>query len=191
MNELIAPILNALDNCFNQKSSFTEHDLITSLAEQDIEPFNKLNLKHNKDLFSAHFLTRHALYTLQNRYLKNQSYYLSISITKIERLTYCAGEQALQEEDQIKTYYLDFKHYLETDEDEINDLLTSFWEKYLASEHRVEAFEVLGLESDVSHATIKKRYRELAQKHHPDKGGDPEYFQSITEAKQTLDKLFS
>jgi len=47
-------------------------------------------------------------------------------------------------------------------------------------------YEVLGVQKDASQDEIKKVYRKLAVKHHPDKGGDPEKFKNITEAYNTL-----
>ena len=47
-------------------------------------------------------------------------------------------------------------------------------------------YEALGVQKDASQDEIKKAYRKLAVKHHPDKGGDPERFKSITEAYNTL-----
>jgi DnaJ-class molecular chaperone len=45
---------------------------------------------------------------------------------------------------------------------------------------------VLGVQKDASQDEIKKVYRKLAVKHHPDKGGDPEQFKKITEAYTIL-----
>lgn len=47
-------------------------------------------------------------------------------------------------------------------------------------------YEILGLEKGASDAEIKKAYRKLAMKHHPDKGGDPEHFKKIQNAYDTL-----
>ena len=44
----------------------------------------------------------------------------------------------------------------------------------------------LGLERDADEAAIKKSYRKLALKHHPDKGGDPEKFKLYAEAYAVL-----
>ena len=40
-------------------------------------------------------------------------------------------------------------------------------------------YEVLGVEKTADPESIKKKYRKLAIKHHPDKGGDPEKFKEI------------
>lgn len=44
--------------------------------------------------------------------------------------------------------------------------------------------DVLGLGGTVSQGDIEKRYRELAQVNHPDKGGDPALFREITVARE-------
>jgi len=47
-------------------------------------------------------------------------------------------------------------------------------------------YEILGVEKDASESEIKKAYRKLAMKHHPDKGGDPDTFKKMTEAHTIL-----
>eukprot|EP00392_Amoebophrya_sp_AT5.2_P003878 g3883.t1 len=50
-----------------------------------------------------------------------------------------------------------------------------------------EAFyKTLELDKNATPADIKKAYRKLAIKHHPDKGGDPETFKEITKAYEVL-----
>ena len=55
-------------------------------------------------------------------------------------------------------------------------------------------YKILNLNKDCSQEDIKKNYKILAMKHHPDKGGDSEIFKDISEAYQILidkDKKFN
>jgi DnaJ family protein A protein 2 len=47
-------------------------------------------------------------------------------------------------------------------------------------------YKLLEVDKDSTEAEIKKAYRKLAVKHHPDKGGDPEKFKEITRAYEVL-----
>lgn len=47
-------------------------------------------------------------------------------------------------------------------------------------------YETLGVDKKATQDDIKKAFRKLAQKHHPDKGGDEAKFKEITEAYSTL-----
>merc|ERR1719378_1923463 len=47
-------------------------------------------------------------------------------------------------------------------------------------------YEVLGVEKKATPAEIKKAFRKLALKEHPDKGGDPEKFKKIQAAYEVL-----
>ena len=47
-------------------------------------------------------------------------------------------------------------------------------------------YDILGVKRDASQDDIKKAFRKLAQKYHPDAGGDPEKFKEVSEAYTTL-----
>jgi molecular chaperone DnaJ len=47
-------------------------------------------------------------------------------------------------------------------------------------------YDVLGVKKDASEDEIKKAFRRLARKHHPDAGGDEERFKEINEAYEVL-----
>ena len=47
-------------------------------------------------------------------------------------------------------------------------------------------YNILGVSEDAKPAAIKKAYRKLAMKHHPDKGGDEKQFKQINEANEIL-----
>lgn len=49
-----------------------------------------------------------------------------------------------------------------------------------------DLYKNLGLNKDATKKEIKKAYRELSKKHHPDKGGDEEEFKKISKAYKVL-----
>jgi len=49
-----------------------------------------------------------------------------------------------------------------------------------------EFYEILGVSKQATEQEIKKAYRKLALKNHPDKGGDPELFKKMTVAYEVL-----
>jgi len=200
LNKITQTIVAFLD----QKNPCTEHEILNKLKTDKIAPFDQLNLQQSKDLFCAHFLTMHALYNLQNEYLSKQQYCLDIQSIKVERHPYfsknsindLASENSLSKSldsltkhDPLKEYYLNISHYFETSEDEVNELLKSFWKKYLAQDDKQQALSTLALPANSNYETIKKQYRLLAQKHHPDKGGCGKYFAKVNAAKSILDAL--
>lgn len=50
----------------------------------------------------------------------------------------------------------------------------------------MDHYNTLGISRDADQETIKAAFRKLAMKHHPDRGGDPNQFQKINEAYETL-----
>ena len=51
-----------------------------------------------------------------------------------------------------------------------------------------DPWETLGVSRDADENTVKKAYKKLAMKHHPDKGGDPEKFKHIQSAYDRITK---
>jgi len=51
---------------------------------------------------------------------------------------------------------------------------------------KIDYYKVLEINKQSSLEEIKKAYKKLAVKHHPDKGGNPEHFKNISEAYQVL-----
>src|SRR3990172_9917075 len=47
-------------------------------------------------------------------------------------------------------------------------------------------YQILGIPKDASNQDIRKAYKELAKKHHPDKGGDQEKFKELSQAYEVL-----
>lgn len=198
LNPNITLILDELDHFLTRNPITSEHQIIKHLQDKKITPFECFNLANTKDLFSAHFLCMHALYHLKNNYQRAQTFTLIIQSVRIQRIaldntasTNNDVKTALETSDPLESYYLNAKHYFETQEEEITDLLKSFWQKYLAQDNKKEALDVLALPSNADARMIKVQYLRLVQKHHPDKGGCVERFREICAAKAVLDKLFN
>mgnify|MGYP006143014203 CR=1 FL=1 len=196
LNPYLTPIVHELDQFLNCFSLSSEHQIIKHLQDNKIPPFDHFSLARPKDLFSAHFLCMHALYHLKNQYQHAKNFKLIIQSVRIQRIP--LSEQipvneelktVLETTDPLESYYLNPKHYFETQEDEINDMLKSFWQKYIAQDNKKEALETLNLPTNADAKMIKAQYRHLAQKHHPDKGGCAEMFTKIRQAKTVLDKI--
>ena len=50
-------------------------------------------------------------------------------------------------------------------------------------------YKILGVSKDATQEDIKKAYRRLAHKHHPDKGGSGDMFKEVSEAYQILSDI--
>ena len=55
-----------------------------------------------------------------------------------------------------------------------------------SAEPDTELYDVLGVPKDVDAKTLKKAYRKLALKHHPDRGGDADTFKKMSVAYEVL-----
>ena len=197
LNPYLAPILKELKYLLSLSPQIDEHQIIKHLQNTNTPPFDTFLLSHSKDLFSAHFLCMHALYQLKKQFEQERIYSLIIQSVRIERIEFPSNRiqaESTQDfpevTDTLEAYYLNPKHYFETQENEINDMLKSFWKKYLAQDQKQEALHILSLPPEADPKMIKDQYRRLAQKHHPDKGGCAEMFNKIHEAKLMLDNSY-
>jgi len=169
----------------NQTDGIGEYDLMQNLKSQGFFDFlSQPALPY--ELFHAHFILFHALYLLRDSFLENKSYLLLIHTLKIELLPYNKGETSIQETNNLRDYYLDFANLEKTSEEDIYDMLASFWIKFNNFDNREAALAELGLKDPVNDKTIKKEYRRLVMQHHPDRGGDTDKLQKLNDALASL-----
>lgn len=196
LNPYLAPILSSIDEFLNHFPLTSEHALIKHLQQSAIPPFDLFSLSQAKDLFNAHFLCMHALYHLKHQYAAQKTYHLHIHAIQIERVEFVSANSVANSHsgiinsDPLEAYYLNPKHYFETQEEDIQTMLKSFWEKYLAQDEKYSSLQILELPEDADTKMVQQQYRRLAQKHHPDKGGCAIRFNEIRQAKAVLDKCF-
>ncbi|MDG6777699.1 DNA-J related domain-containing protein [Thiomicrorhabdus sp. zzn3] len=200
---------------------WTEYQLMKVLSGQDEEqvvadrifPEFTPNLD-SLEMFRSHFLLFHVLYRLQDQWLKagqgrlhihTLGIYLQSETDKREGAESEANAEASQhtagliQQDPLKSYYLDYDEFLNTQQADVIALLDAFWERMddkgrfevngRSREQSIQqALNTLDLsqEEAVSAESVNVRFRHLCQRHHPDKGGDAQRFRAICEAREVL-----
>jgi hypothetical protein len=167
-------VMNAL---YRLDKSFQKEHL------QNLEPKNKepqTNQTNTHEVFTHQKrIEIHALKVKLHCFEISNTPNNSTQITSENTLAFIKDQQALE------SYYLDWQNFDQSEED-VNELLNSFWERLVLEEHQPQDLKILNLTSPVTRAAIKQSYRKLSQQHHPDKGGDPEVFMEIQQAAERL-----
>lgn len=107
---------------------------------------------------------------------------IEIVETLLEKLESIKNKREKQEEERRRKEYEEYRDR----QQRFRSNFYSFYSELLGLSFTnvpTQSFELLGLSSNCSEEDIKKSYRTLSLKHHPDKGGDKEKFIEITEAK--------
>ena len=182
-NPLLAPLLTLLQEA---AASYKVHELLAALRQQGAIP--TLAGDEQLQLFRVNFLIMNALYQLQAE-LYEEGWWLVISTLDI-RLEPLVGSSeanhgfALGE--NLRSYYLDWQVFWQTDRAEVEALLNRFWRAYDGEGHKAEALALFELNEGTSQEAIRRRWRELALQHHPDRGGNAETFIRIRWAWEVL-----
>ncbi len=161
----------------------SEHALILALEDDPL--IRKEALSDTLSLFQAHFLLFHHLYRLGEQ-LRGESR-LKIHCLKIVLGPWEGENTALPETgDPLRDYYLDLDNLAATGREDVEALLAAFWERFVGQDELAAALQTLGLDRGADYLAAKRRYRELAMRHHPDRGGDHETLQAINAAMAVL-----
>ena len=72
----------------------------------------------------------------------------------------------------------------------LKQLLQSFWTRLHAGTERQAALELFGLGDAADYPAIRRRYRQLVSRHHPDRGGSTTRLQSINTAMEILERYY-
>lgn len=169
----------------------SEYEFIKTLQKQEIVGFPDVPLSDLLALFKMHYLLHHVLYRLRQQLWQQQQAHLLIDPLATRLLPYQAQQSGIGEYDALSNYYDDLSHIETVKVEEVADLLAQFWQRVNAKDERQDALRVLSLEEPVNYATIKHRYRQLVQQHHPDKGGDKEMLQTLNHALSVLEQYYA
>lgn len=179
-----------------------EYDIIRHLQEIQRLPLSALS--GSLSMFRCHFLVFNALHRIKQAWQnKNEiKTRLEISSLRISVHAYNKNEFMPHESQQRETtqfdplslFYLDLKQLNQTTETDIHKLLDQFWLRYtsgaLDSKEKQQALKVLELNDGVDFNVIKKQYRRLAMRHHPDRGGDKNKLIAINQAMECLESYY-
>lgn len=149
-------------------------------------------LRDPLSLFQLHFLLFHGLYRLSDALLDSRRE-LSIEALCIRLQPRQVKEPGMQINDPLRNYYLDWNQWLKTNADDVTRLLDDFWRgrHQPVTEAQIQwARGILGVPEEVGMATIKRCYRRLMMRHHPDRGGDTERGAAINEAYLILNRYY-
>ena len=169
----------------------SEYSFIKHLQKQEITGFPDVPLSDLLALFKMHYLLHHVLYRLRHSLWQQQQAHLLIDPLATRLFPYQAQQSGIGEYDAISSYYDDLSRIETVKVEEVTSLLAQFWQRVNAKDDRHDALQVLSLEEPVDYTTIKHRYRQLVQQHHPDKGGDKEMLQTLNHALSVLEQYYA
>ncbi len=164
----------------------SEHALLCALRADARGACLRGSLQDPLTLFRSHFVLFHTLYRLRERCWAAASAHLEVGPLRIALEAYRRGAAALVRRDPLRDYYLDRANLERLGAAEVQALLADFWTRLQRREGRAEALAVLGLEDPVDAPAIKRRYRRLAMRHHPDRGGSTRALQRLNAAMRQL-----
>ena len=208
MNDHLEPEMDLAEQIFvllrEQPEGCSEYQLIQQLKARHSTHIPNLPLLDKLVLFRTHFLVFNALYQLRDQLWGESRYNLQISPLNVQLQPYVPGASGVAENDPLRDYYLDMSNLRDTDEQEVERLLASFWSRmrgdYLGErnetwdpEQKRAALELFELDQEtpsLSLQTIKRRYRQLVSIHHPDRGGSTTRLQSINLAMEILQRYY-
>ncbi|MBK1650651.1 DNA-J related domain-containing protein [Halorhodospira halochloris] len=172
-----------------------EMTLMDELDAAGLELFAKQWRHQPERLFRAHFILFHALYRLRPD-LAAQGLDIAIHCLEIrlyERDGCNSSHAALTQPDELAAYYLDQSNLEGMDDTAVEELINDGLRRCLGdistdrgTGNRCAALATLGLDNDADKNQIRRTYRRLAMRYHPDRGGDTATLQQINAAYRTL-----
>lgn len=180
-------LMHAIDAILDQHTQgLSLYELIKTLSSPEIAFFDDRPLAEPQGLFQTNFVVMNALYQLGRDSINHYYEIHSLKICKHPKENRAKRSKAeIKEQDPLEAYYLDWANFNQS-EQEINELINQFWERMLVMDFEDKDLQTLDLTKPVTLSEIKQQYRRLSQQHHPDKGGDAEYFVEIQQAYNRL-----
>ncbi len=188
MFHAIENLLITLEEILARRSDgVSEHALLKALAARRVTFFDETYFNSPLGLFQRHFLLFHCLYRLRDRLRERGVGELAIHCLCIRIAAPSDNASDLPViHDPLAAYYLDLSHLESTEEADVLRLLERFWQRFASEEQRDEALAVIELVPPATYPEIRRQYRRLAMRWHPDRGGDAERFKRLEWAMRVL-----
>lgn len=179
-----------------------EYDIIRHLQEIKRLPLSALS--DSLSMFRCHFLVFNALHRIKLKWQSDNNCKTRLEISSLriwvhpydknESITQESKQQETTQFDPLSLFYLDLRQLNQTTQTDIHKLLDQFWIRYssgsLDTKEKQQALSVLELNGDVDFNAVKKQYRRLAMRHHPDRGGDENKLIAINQAMARLESYY-
>ena len=169
----------------------SEHELLKILRrEQPL--FAAFDAREPLGLFRGHYLLFHVLYRLRHRLARERRGRLIIDPLRIAlepaEIAEPGGKNAALALDwpDLADWYADLGRLTTVTAAEVSEWLRQFHTARRVGERRQAALAVLELRDPVDAVTIRRQYRRLAMRHHPDRGGDGQRLREIHAALAAL-----
>lgn len=183
INPLVIPILEYL----RKQSSACSLIELVNLCEQDFFSIIGKEVDPQIIIFQKNFFIMNALYQIQSD-MQTEGLLLKIlplDICIVPNRT--EGKFALTKRDtELASYYLDWSNLNSITVEEVEELFSSFWQKYRAVDKADAALTTLGLAQFDNWLEVRQAYKKKVSICHPDKGGSVEDFIEIREAYEVL-----
>jgi hypothetical protein len=171
----------------NNVQGLSEYELIQAIKE-DIFVEDVADLfRDTHKLFTVHFIIFHNLYRLRQELSETRTGHLQISPLNICIIPYTENDgRQLADPDPLCDYYLDVANLHDTTQQDVDDLLKSFWQYFMNSGDKQSAMDILEIDEPFDNHSLTQQYRKMVMRHHPDRGGDKTKLQEINNALQVL-----
>ncbi len=174
-------------------AGISEWALLKEMQRARVAGFRDLNLAEPLALYRSHFLLFHCLYRLREELARMGGAWLEVHCLRIvlhpapQESRARGGSAVARRFDPLQAFYLDLANLDAADAAQVEAMLSDFWRRLREPDaRRTRALEVLGLDASAGREEIRRRYRRLAQRHHPDRGGDTATLQRLNEAMMVL-----
>lgn len=184
-HELAGPLLALLHQ---HPQGLSEYQLIERLRQQGQPAFTGADLREPVSLFRTHFILFNALYRLDER-LADQQLQLEISPLLVRLQPRRPGKAGIENRDPLRAYYLDSSQLDDISAEQVTSLLDGSLRRLQAGgeiDAALACLEFCSSQPRPEAAGIRHRYRQLASRHHPDRGGSTERLQELNQAMQLL-----